>query len=210
MDNLWIIILLFVVAIFFWADMKYFNEESSKERREKESIKEAPSQFEIELRQILDFNERFKNIDDDAVGLILAASCHEFFKLFKSTPESEFWFSKLEKNYQIDLSNLSNALDNRIKKHQLKLELSETPHLMVIMHTARGIIDKRLTLAAVEMWDELQQRGRPTLDQGIESARTLLNMEFSEDEIYRAQYFSPTALHKKERSLWIGQKYSRS
>jgi hypothetical protein len=209
-DTLWMVLLAVIVIGFFILDQKYYFEEKNRDKVQSGAKDSAPSQFDIELKQILDFNDRFKNIDDEAVGLILAASCHEFFKLFKSAPESEQWFSKLDRDFQIELSNLANALDARIQKHQLNFELAATPHLMVIMHTARGIIDKRLTLAAVEMWDELQRRGRPTLDQGIEGARTLLNMEFSEDEVYRAQYFSPTALHKKERSLWVGQKYSRS
>ena len=155
--------------------------------------------------QIMDFNKRLDQIDDDNVALVLLTAYHEFERLFKMSPDARSWFSELDPSHQVDLRNQANVLQVRIALHQSRRELSQTPHLMVMLNTARGILDSEITLHAVMMWSKLQARGKHRIKHAAESAKLMFGMEFAENDLSSAQYFGAVALHEKAKQLTENQ-----
>lgn len=151
--------------------------------------------------QIMDFNRRLDQIDDDGVALLLLTAYHEFERLFKMSPNARSWFLELDPAHQVDLRNQANVLQVRIALHQSRGELSQTPHLMVMLHTARGILDSEITLHAVMMWHKLRERGGDRINHAAESAKLMFGMEFSENDLNSAQYFGALALYEKAKQI---------
>lgn len=151
--------------------------------------------------QILDFLARLRQLDDQSIGLVLATANYEFQRLAKMSPDSELWFKELDPRYISDLKNLEAALQIRVSAFQAHGEMAQTPHLMVMLHTVRGILNPRLTMAAIEMWTELNKRGSQHLEYGIEAATELVGLDFSEFNRLTAEYFMPLALFEKAQEL---------
>lgn len=151
--------------------------------------------------QIHDFLARLRQLDDQSIGLVLATANHEFQRLAKMSPDSELWFKELKTKHINDLKNLEVALQLRVSAFQARGDMAQTPHLMVMLHTVRGILDPRLTMTAIEMWTELNKRGSQHLDYGIEAATELVGLDFSEFNRLTAEYFMPLALFEKAKNI---------